>query len=302
MISVGGFAWAGSRYATSARIVVRPAASRAHNRVASPSRARQRSKGAPSISGASARKPKRRGFAPGAVQQGCDQRAVDDESRIALDTLRIVAVVVDAVGVEGERRIAEQEYRIGRQAAHRVGGLGFDCCGRRGRGRCCRGFAKDDVLLLADRGDAIRRNVVAQRHEEQVAARTALGLDRVDRGDAGQRGTDRDRCDELDAAARPHAARERDGREQARAVAARVTVVADRRPARGGQEIEPMGQRRHGARCPRRNVVIEQRREPGERCRGRDILARFAATDPGGIIVHRLRSSWAGRARASRHG
>ena len=47
-------------------------------------------------------------------QQGCDQRAVDDEPRIALDTLRIVAVVVDAVGVEGERRIAEQEYRIGR--------------------------------------------------------------------------------------------------------------------------------------------------------------------------------------------
>src|SRR3546814_16633944 len=84
-----------------------------------------------------------------------------------------------------------------------------------------------------DRSDAIRRNLVTQRHEQEVAARAALGLDRVDRGDASQCGTDRHRCKKLDTTARPHAAGERHGRQQAMPVAARMAVRADHRLARG---------------------------------------------------------------------
>src|SRR3546814_9125985 len=63
-------------------------------------------------------------------QQRGDQRAVDDQPGIALDVPGIVAVVMDAVRVEGERRIAEEQYRVGRDAADGIGTFGGGC-GRR---------------------------------------------------------------------------------------------------------------------------------------------------------------------------
>src|SRR3546814_1024854 len=56
-------------------------------------------------------------------QQRRDQRAVHDQPGIALDVPGIVAVVMDAVRVEGECRIAEQQHGIGREAADRVDGF-----------------------------------------------------------------------------------------------------------------------------------------------------------------------------------
>src|SRR5262249_56255152 len=45
------------------------------------------------------------------------QRSVHDEARIALHVHRPRPVVVDAVAVEGERREAEEQHRIRRDAA-----------------------------------------------------------------------------------------------------------------------------------------------------------------------------------------
>ena len=45
-------------------------------------------------------------------QQRRDQRPVDDQARIALDLGHVAPVVVDAVAVEGQRRIAEQHVML----------------------------------------------------------------------------------------------------------------------------------------------------------------------------------------------
>ena len=46
-------------------------------------------------------------------QQRRGQRAVHDQPRIALDLGDVAAVVVDAVAVEGQRRVAEQQHGVG---------------------------------------------------------------------------------------------------------------------------------------------------------------------------------------------
>ena len=53
-------------------------------------------------------------------------RAVEDQAGIALDLGDIVAVVVDAVAVEGQRRIAEQQHLIGHVAFAMFCGGGGD--------------------------------------------------------------------------------------------------------------------------------------------------------------------------------
>ena len=97
-------------------------------------------------------------------------RAVEDQAGIALDLGDIVAVVMDAVAVEGQRRIAKQQHGIGhvasrdalrdRRRRRRFGGCGL---------RRARDVAIDDVLALADRDAARRRHVVLDRDEAQRA-------------------------------------------------------------------------------------------------------------------------------------
>ena len=53
-------------------------------------------------------------------QQRGDQRAVHDQARIALDLGHVAAVVVDAVAVEGQRRVAEQQHVVGHDAAREL--------------------------------------------------------------------------------------------------------------------------------------------------------------------------------------
>jgi hypothetical protein len=50
-------------------------------------------------------------------QQRGDQRAVHDQARVALDLGDVAAVVVDAVAVEGERAVAEQQHVVGHDLA-----------------------------------------------------------------------------------------------------------------------------------------------------------------------------------------
>src|SRR5262249_18413589 len=82
---------------------------------------------------------------------------VEHQARITLDLGHVIAVVVDAVAIEGQRRIAEQQHGVGDVALAML-------CGRgRSLGRDLRptgGFAIDDILPLADRGPARRGNGV----------------------------------------------------------------------------------------------------------------------------------------------
>ena len=96
-------------------------------------------------------------------QQRRDQRAVHDQARIALDLGDVAAVVVDAVAVEGQRRVAEQQHR--RRARSRA---------RRPRRSArrwrlapaspgCGGVAVDDVVLFGQRDAARVGDLVAHR-------------------------------------------------------------------------------------------------------------------------------------------
>ena len=59
-------------------------------------------------------------------QQAGGQRAVHDEPAIALDLAGIGQVVVDAMRVEGQRRVAEQQARIGCDFAVRIPAGGIE--------------------------------------------------------------------------------------------------------------------------------------------------------------------------------
>src|SRR5579862_2948142 len=82
----------------------------------------------------------------------CLQRAVEDQSGIALDLGDIVAVVMDSMTVEGQRRIAEQQHRIGDMRLAVLRDWRWWRGFWRGGWRAAH-FAIDDVLVLAD-GDA----------------------------------------------------------------------------------------------------------------------------------------------------
>src|SRR5205807_1496211 len=103
---------------------------------------------------------------------------VHDQSGIALDVARIWQVVVYAVGIERERRIAEEEHRIGSDGARpfglrRVrGGLQRWRYRRRGAARV--GRPVDDVLLLDDGNAGTGTELVHQRYQGERAAAALL--------------------------------------------------------------------------------------------------------------------------------
>ena len=86
-------------------------------------------------------------------QQRREHRPVHDEARIAFDLGDVAAVVVDAVAVEGQRRVAEEQHVVGdplRSQARdrrRGGGRRRDVVG-------LRRFAVHDVVELGERDSA----------------------------------------------------------------------------------------------------------------------------------------------------
>ena len=125
-------------------------------------------------------------------QQGGDQRPVDDQPRIALDLGDVAAVVVDAVAVEGERRVAEQQHRIGRHrpCGRLVGRRAAPAGARRAR---LRQVAVDDVVLLGEQQLAVARDLVAHGDEHQGAGLALAPAHVGDGRGAGQRIADPDR-------------------------------------------------------------------------------------------------------------
>jgi hypothetical protein len=226
-------------------------------------------------------------------QQRGDQRAVHDQARVALHLGHVLAVVVDAVAVEGEGRVAEQQHVVRHDLArpHGAGGRGL-----RGRRRVARlrRAAVDDVVLLGERQAGGVVHLVANQHEHQLAAAPALAGDRLDARDAPHRLAHPQRREELQPAARPHAPRQRHRRQEAAAL--RVAVGADLALARLRQEVQPVRQRRDGVAARGRRVVAVQRGRPAAQRRGGDLVVqRLGAALPGGQVggvAHACGAPW----------
>src|SRR6267143_4332092 len=135
-----------------------------------------------------------------------DQRTVDDQARVALDLRYITAIVVDAVAVERERRIAEEE-RLIRHPLLLPGG-----CGGRGLRRGSdigrlRRLAVDDVVKLGQRDVvlAVGTELMPDFYEHQRTAAAGFFVDALDRRHARDRVAHAQRPVELQLAAGPHA-------------------------------------------------------------------------------------------------
>src|SRR5712671_1526191 len=101
-------------------------------------------------------------------------RAVEDQAGIALDLGDVVAIVMDAMAVERQRRIAKQQDGVSHVAFAVLRGRRrrrwFDWPG------CWAGrhIPIDNILPLADGGSARRRDEVFDRYETQYAAAAGL--------------------------------------------------------------------------------------------------------------------------------
>lgn len=123
-----------------------------------------------------------------AGKSGCQKRPVHDQPGIALFAT-VVRVVVNAVGIEGDRGIAKKRGFSKLEGVALVGLAGFQ--GRVARERAW--FAIDDVLQFGDDGRVPLSDFMLQRDQSKPAASSPLLLDVVkDRdllgGEAGPEG------------------------------------------------------------------------------------------------------------------
>ena len=182
-------------------------------------------------------------------KQACGQRAVHHQPAIALDLFGIRRIIVDAVGVEGQRRIAEQQPCIGDEGAVRVPSGGVEHplarCWRRERRIGRGGLSVDQRLRLDHRDSAVGLGHMFHIDKGEAARSALLLADRNDLAGAFDHCPDRNGGMEGHLARCPHPARPRTelgkGRQEAvRAVIARrVPVLAQLGGRRlGGAERE----------------------------------------------------------------
>ena len=148
------------------------------------------------------------------------------EARITFDFGHVAPVVVDAMPVERERRIAKQQHVVGSNLA--LPQRALRCrLGRRLRIAWTLRFAVRDVVELDDRriGCAVATQLMAHLHEHECAAATLLERHVVDRRQALDLIAHPQRRTEFELAARPHAARQRHQWHEAAALG--VAVRAD---------------------------------------------------------------------------
>ncbi len=194
------------------------------------------------------------------------------------------------MAVEGERGIAEQQRRCGCERAHRSPCPGVEIAGagrgRRRRSVGRRGLAIDHGLHLAHRQFVRGQHVMRHVDEDERAGAALFLRHRKDARASLDHIAKAQRAEEFHPARRPHAARQRDGRQEAaRAeIAARVAVRAQHRCRRVGQAQAPVEAGRSGA-VERRRAV--KRRAPARDRAGIDSVAmRLGASGPGAPVVH----------------
>ena len=218
-------------------------------------------------------------------QQRGDQRAVDHQPGIALDASDVAPVVMDAVAIEGQRRVAEQQHIVGQHGAAEVGvagrshGCGFGIAG-------LLGGAVDDVVELGDRRRraAVATQFMPHLDEHQRAAAAGLDAHVGDGRDALDRITHPDRRMEFQLAAGPHPSRQGHRRQEATALG--VAVLAYIALPVHRQKVQPMpevGQRR--ADLDVAGWMVQGRGQRHHR-RGTDLVVEgFGTADPGGQVL-----------------
>ncbi len=203
-------------------------------------------------------------------QQRRDQRPVHDQARVALDLGDVAAVVVDAVAVEGQRRVAEQQHVVGHDLAL-PGGAGrppVAAAARRRRaasprGRRCRGTPRAPGSAAP-----LQRTSWRTFTNTSLPVRPSLLVTAVDGRAALDRVADADRRAELELAAGPHAPRQRHRRQEAAALG--VAVGADLALPVHRQEVQPVPQRRQRrARGHAAGRMVERRGQRDHRVSGR---------------------------------
>ena len=127
------------------------------------------------------------------AQQRREQRPVDDEPGIALDLGDVAPVVVDAVAVEGQGRVAEQQHVVGVDVAAPGGVRAVRAAApapprrpRAGRGRRCRAPRRAPTPVAV-------RDLVAHQDEDERAGAALLQADVGDGRGAPDRVADPER-------------------------------------------------------------------------------------------------------------
>ena len=213
-------------------------------------------------------------------QQRGEQRPVDDETGVALDLGDVAAVVVDAVPVEGQRRVAEQQDVVRDDRALPRG------TGRRGRGRRfdLAGLLLrpvDDVVVLHQGrvARAVAAHLVPHRDEDERTRPSLLGNDVLDGRRPDDVVTDAQRAAEVEPTTGPHPARQRNRREEPTALGMPVGPEFGLPVHR--QEVEPVPEgRQRGAGRDGLDRVVQRRVQRGDRGRCHDVGRRLRAPDP----------------------
>ena len=171
-------------------------------------------------------------------------RSMHHQIVIAFDPGRVGAVIMDAVSVEGQRRIAKQQHRVGRDAkvGQRRPQIGSDGIVRQWRPRHRVG-AVHQILPFRHTHASRDTVIVPDRHKAQTTGRSGLEGDRLDRAVALHKVAFGKATAGHNLTPRPHPARQWQARQdQARL---RVAVAAQIRRRQGIWRQGPEQAQRH---------------------------------------------------------
>jgi ParB-like chromosome segregation protein Spo0J len=171
------------------------------------------------------------------------ERSVNEQSRVAFHVPCVVAVIVDAVRVVGERREAEEQRGRDFDRPLAIGGLDHEAFPGRGRRLpgCGDRFAKGDVLLLFNNDTVVLQDLMFHHREGQPTGPALLFLDGDHAAAFGSRFTAPERPIRADSAAGPHPAASQFGRSGNR-LAQRAPVRAEVGLRGPVEQVEPMPQ------------------------------------------------------------
>ena len=248
----------------------------------------------PAKAGDSARNSKDLAILPGLARRASSiwsipiKRPVHDQAGITLAAGDIGLVVVDAMAVEGERREAEQQHRVGHDRRDQVASAGAALRPRLLAG--LRGLAIDDVVLLDER-EAARADdrVLARSRTPSTPVEPVLGS--TDLMVETRLIVSPIRSGSPSKANRLPAHMRRGSGDRRQEVAALgMSVRADLRGSHGFEEVEPVPERRQRIAGPRIGVVlVEGRDQRAHRPRGGEIFDGLRLADP--VAQHR-RATW----------
>src|SRR5690606_15649424 len=202
-----------------------------------------------------------------------DERAVHNQPRVAFLLCDIVKVIVNAVAIEGDGRVAKQQDRRGGDLGTPVTRGGRHTAFELGRGGC----TIDNILLFTHANRTILHVLMVDSEKQKAARATLLFLDVVyDRASLRGR-ADPQRRMEAHSPSRPHAVAFSQRGQQA--AMRRMPVATEFSVYLATYEVRPLPQMRQGGAHGRHGSVQRQ----GDLCHvtGIEIVGvSFATADP----------------------